>query len=107
MKIFQNYQSTLDGLSETIRELWAIIENPKTAQKEKIKSISILTHCYDKRFGLLEMEPKVNQLAQFINQVLQKEKDVIRREKALQAYLEGRRLTQREIDLATKEEKVF
>ena len=66
-----------------------------------MKAISIILQCYSKRSELLNIEPEVNGLREYIDSVKKAEKEINRREKALQVYLEGRKLTQDEIDFAT------
>ena len=70
------------------------MDDPKAEQKERMKAISIILQCYGKRLELLNLEPEVNGLKEYIDSVKRAENDIKRREKALQAYLEGRKLTQ-------------
>jgi hypothetical protein len=47
---------------------------------------------------------EVNGLKEYIDSVKKAEREINRKEKALQAYLEGRKLTQHEIDIETSPE---
>jgi hypothetical protein len=100
-------QNTLAGLAELIKKLWTSVDDPKTELREKMKAISFIMQCYNKRLELLNFEPHVNDLKTYIDSVREAQKDITRREKALQAFLEGRRITEQELDLATMPEKVF
>jgi hypothetical protein len=83
------------------------VDDPKAEQKERMKAISIILQCYGKRLELLNIEPQVNGLREYIDSVKKAENDINRKEKALQAYLDGRKLTQDEIDLETDPNAVF
>lgn len=63
--------------------------------------MSLILLCYNKRLELLNFESQFNEFKEYIDSVTKAEKEISRREKALQAYLEGRKLTQDEIDFAT------
>jgi hypothetical protein len=86
---------------------WTIVDDPKAEQKERMKAISIILQCYDKRIELLDLEPQVNEMKEYFDSINKAEREINRREKALQAYLEGRKLTQQEIDFETNPEALF
>jgi uncharacterized UPF0160 family protein len=100
-------QNTLYGLSEIIKKLWIIVDDPKAEQKEKMKSISIIIQCYNRRLDLLNFEPQVNDLKEYIDTIKREAKDIDRREKTLEDYLKKQKLTQQEIDSATDPNAVF
>lgn len=106
-EFFLGIQNTLAGLTEIIKKCWVIVDDPRADQKERMKAISIVLQCYGKRLELLRKEPQVNGMREYIESVKKTEKEVNRRERALQAYLEGRKLTQHEIDMATDPEAIF
>ena len=56
--------------------------------------------CYNNKFGLINLNPIVKEMNRYLDETKMKEKDIKRREKALQAYIEGRKLTEEEIDRA-------
>jgi hypothetical protein len=56
---------------------------------------------------MLGTENTLNQMNNMYKQMLGKEKELTRIENVLKAFLEGRKLTQREIDFATKPNAVF
>ena len=72
-----------------------------------MKAISLILQCYNRRFELLRLEPEVNEIKEYIDIVKKASKDIEMREKRLQAYLEERKLTQRDIDIATDPHAVF
>ena len=72
-----------------------------------MKAISLILQCYNRRFELLRLEPEVNQIKEYTDTVKKASKDIHMKEKRIQAYLEGRRLMQSDIDLATNPEAVF
>lgn len=103
--MFLEVQNTLAGLAELVKKSWTIVDDPKAEQKERMKAISIILQCYSKRLELLNIEPQVNGLRQYIDSV--KKAEINRREKALQAYLEGRKLTLEEVEKETDPQRVF
>jgi hypothetical protein len=56
---------------------------------------------------MLGTERTLNQMDNLYQQMLMKERDLNRRETALKAFLEERKLTQRKIDFATDPNAVF
>jgi len=64
-----------------------------------MKAISIILQCCGKRLELLNTEPEVNGLREYIDSIKKAENDMNRREKAIQAYLEGRKLTKMKLTL--------
>jgi seryl-tRNA(Sec) selenium transferase len=57
----------------------------KTVQKERMKAISLILRCYNRRFELVKFEPEVNKLKEYIDNVNKSAKEIARREKASQA----------------------
>ena len=56
---------------------------------------------------MLGTERTLNQMNTVYNQMLVKEKELTRIENALKAFLEGRKLTQNEIDSTTNPNRLF
>ena len=56
-EFFLNLQNTLAGLTEIIKKSWTIVDDPQADQKERMKAMSIILQCYDKRLDLLTSEP--------------------------------------------------
>ena len=106
-EFFLDLQNTLTGLTEIIKKSWTIVDDPKADQKERMKAISIILQCYDKRLELLISEPKANEIREYIEGVKKAEKEISRREKALQVCLEERKLTNEEIDRETDTQAKF
>jgi predicted transcriptional regulator len=106
-EFFLNLQNTLAGLTEIIKKSWTIVDDPQADQKERMKAMSIILQCYDKRLDLLNSEPTVDAVREYIERVKKAEKEISRREKALQVYLEERKLTNEEIDRETDTQAKF
>jgi hypothetical protein len=69
--------------------------------------MSVIKECYKYKTELLGTERDLNQMNHLYQQMFVKEKDLTRRENALKAFLEGRKLTEDEIDRATDPNRVF
>ncbi len=69
--------------------------------------MSVIKECYKYKTEMLGTGQKLNQMNTLYQQMLVKEKDLTKRENALKAFLEGRKLTQREIDFKTNPNAVF
>lgn len=65
--LFLDVQNTLAGLAQLIKKSWTIVDDPKIDQKEKMKAISLILQCYNKRLDLLNFEPEVNELREILN----------------------------------------
>lgn len=100
-------KNTLAGLTELVKKSWTIVDDSKAGKKEKIKAMSFILQCYNKRLELLNFENRFNEHKEYFDSVRKREKEINRREKALQAYLEDKKLTQRQIDFATDPNAVF
>jgi predicted transcriptional regulator len=74
-ELFLDIQNTLAGLAELIKKSWTIVDDPKAEQKERMKAISIILQCYSKRLELLNIEPEVNGLREYIDSVKKAEND--------------------------------
>ena len=93
-------QNALDGVGELMKNLWMIIDNPKIEVKEKIKAIKLTLYCYNMRFSLIECELLIKDFYNYAEKVKSdketnkvREEEITRREKALQDYLDARKLT--------------
>ena len=73
-EFFLNLQNTLAGLTEIIKKSWTIVDDPQTDQKERMKAMSIILHCYDKRLDLLNSEPTVDAVREYTERVKKAEK---------------------------------
>ncbi len=95
------------GIDEMIKNLWKIVDDNRTNVKSRLKAMSTIKECYKYKTEILGTEQKLNQMNTLYQQMLVKEKELTRREKALKAFLEGRKLTQDEIDSETDPNRVF
>lgn len=69
--------------------------------------MAVIKECYKYKIEMLGTERTLNQMNTMYQQMLVKEKDLTKRENALKAFLEERKLTLREIDFATDSNAVF
>lgn len=90
-----------------MKDLWRIIDDTRVQVKERTKAMKLLLECYKIRLQLIVSEPFVKDFYQYVEQIKSMEQDISRRERALKAYLEGRKLTQQEIDYSTDPNAVF
>ena len=68
--------------------------------------MSVIKACYKYKTEMLGTERTLNQMNTVYNQTLMKEKELTRRENALKAFLEGRKLTEDEISRETDPNRV-
>ena len=68
--------------------------------------MSVIKECYKYKTEMLGTERTLNQMNTVYNQTLMKEKELTRRENALKAFLEGRKLTEDEISRETDPNRV-
>ena len=61
------------GFTELMK-LWAIVDEPKTHFKEKIKAISLIMQCYNNKFVLINLEPIVKEMKRYLDETKMKEK---------------------------------
>jgi hypothetical protein len=101
-------QNGLDGIEELMKNLWSIIDNPKTEVKEKMKAMNLMMQCHILRLKLVDSEAFIKQCDDQADKVKRdeetntlREQEVSRREKALERALEdhlkNQKLTQQEI----------
>jgi hypothetical protein len=90
-----------------IKNSWKIVDDNRTNVRSRLKAMSVIKECYKYKMEMLGTENTLNQMNNLYEQVLVKEKELTRRENALKAFLEGRKLTQREIDFTTDPNAVF
>jgi hypothetical protein len=90
-----------------IKNTWKIVDDNRTNVRSRLKAMSVIKECYKYKTEMLETESRLNQMNNVYKQMLVKEKELTRRENALKAFLEGRKLTQREVNFATDPNSVF
>jgi hypothetical protein len=90
----------LDGVGELMKNLWLIIDNPKIEVKERMKAINLIMDCYYMRSKLLKSEAINKEFLDYTKKVQSdeeairiREQEISRKEKALQDYLDVRKLT--------------
>jgi predicted transcriptional regulator len=100
-------QNTMAGLGELIKKAWTIVDDSKTKHRERMKAISLIMQCYNKRLELLSLEPQVNNLKEYIDNIMKKERELSTKEKILEAHREGRKLSWHELSSAVDDNRQF
>jgi hypothetical protein len=116
-RYYHEQQTGLDGVQELMKNLWLIIDNPKTEVKERMKAMNLMLHCYYMRFKLVESEVLVKDFYEHEQKVKTdeeanaiREQEISRREKALERaldHLKNQKLTQSEVDQIIDPNAVF
>lgn len=52
--ILGNHTDVMNGLDELIKRLWMILDNPRTSDKVRIKTIEVVKECYSERRALYD-----------------------------------------------------
>jgi hypothetical protein len=105
--MYSEQQNTLDSVAELMKNLWLIIDNPKTEVKERMKAMNLMMQCYYMRFKLVDSEVLVKDFYNHAKKVKSdeetlriREQEISRREKslerALEEHLKNEKLTQEE-----------
>jgi predicted transcriptional regulator len=99
-RYYYEQQNALDGVGELMKNLWLIIDNPKIEVKERMKAMNLIMHCYYMRSKLLNSEAINKEFLDYTKKVQSdeetntiREQEISRKEKALQDYLDVRKLT--------------
>ena len=99
-RYYHEQQNALDGVAELMKNLWLIIDNPKIQVKEKIKAMNLMLHCCYMRLKLVDSEVLLKDFYEHAEKVKSdeeankvREQEISRKEKALQDYLDARKLT--------------
>jgi predicted transcriptional regulator len=106
-RLSEEYINISLGIDEMIKNSWKIVDDNRTNIKSRLKAMSMIKECYKYKTEMLGTERTLNQMNNLYHQMLMKEKDLTKREKELQAYLEERKLTQGDITRATDPNRVF
>lgn len=95
------------GIDEMIKNSWKIVDDNRTNARSRLKAMTVIKECYKYKVEMLGTENTLIQMNNFYQQTLMKERDLTRRENELKAFLEGRKLTQEEINHETDPNRVF
>jgi predicted transcriptional regulator len=106
-RLSEEYINISLGIDEMIKNSWKIVDDNRTNVKSRLKAISVIKECYKYKTEMLGTERTLNQMNNLYQQMLVKEKELTRRENALKAFLEGRKLTEDEIRRETDPNRVF
>ena len=106
-RLSEEYINISLGIDEMIKNSWKIVDDKRTNVKSRLKAMSVIKECYKYKTEMLATEKTLNQMNKVYQQILMKEKDLTKRENALKAFLEGRKLTQDEIHRETNPNRVF
>ena len=106
-RLSEEYINISLGIDEMIKNSWKIVDDNRTNVRSRLKAMSVIKECYKYKTEMLGTERILNQMNTLHQQMIVKEKELKRRETALKAFLEGRKLTQREVDFETDPNAVF
>jgi DNA-binding transcriptional regulator LsrR (DeoR family) len=106
-RLSEEYINISLGIDEMIKNSWKIVDDNRTNVKTRLKAMSGIKECYKYKMEMLGTERTLNQMNTLYKQMLVKEKELTRRENALKAFLEGRKLTEDEIFRETNPNRVF
>ena len=106
-RLSEEYINISLGIDEMIKNSWKIVDDNRTNVKSRLKAMSVIKECYKYKTEMLGTERTLNQMNNLYQQMLVKEKDLTKRENALKAFLEGRKLTEDEIYRETDPNRVF
>jgi hypothetical protein len=106
-RLSEEYINISLGIDEMIKNAWKIVDYNRTNVRSRLKAMSVIKECYKYKTEMLGTESTLNQMNTLYKQMLVKEKELTRRENALKAFLEGRKLTEDEICRETNPNRVF
>lgn len=106
-RLSEEYINISLDIDEMIKNAWKIVDDNRTNVRSRLKAMSVIKDCYKYKTEMLGTERALNQMNNLYQQMLVKEKELTRRENALKAFLEGRKLMEDEIDRATDPKRVF
>ena len=106
-RLSEEYINISLGIDEMIKNSWKIVDDNRTNVKSRLKAMSVIKECYKYKMEMLGTERTLNHMNTLYKQMLVKEKELTRRENALKAFLEGRKLTEDEIHRETDPNRVF
>jgi predicted transcriptional regulator len=113
-RLSEEYINISLGIDEMIKNSWKIVDDNRTNVddnrtnvKSRLKAMSVIKECYKYKTEMLGTERILNQMNTLHQQIFMKEKDITKRENALKAFLEGRKLTEDEIDRSTDPNRKF
>ncbi|MGD9673458.1 MAG: hypothetical protein AB7U98_08265 [Candidatus Nitrosocosmicus sp.] len=72
--IFGIHFDIVNGSAELLKQAWNLLENPKTDNKTKLKAMSFIKDCYDKRIELFQGIPYMVAIGEKMNEINKKEK---------------------------------
>ena len=106
-RLSEEYINISLGIDEMIKNSWKIVDDNRTNVRSRLKAMSVIKECYKYKMEMLGTENALNQMNNLYQQMLMKEKDITKRENALKAFLEGRKLTEDEIYRESDPTRVF
>ena len=106
-RLSEEYINISLGIDEMIKNSWKIVDDSRINARSRLKAMAVIKECYKYKMEIFSTESALNQMKDIYQEMVVKEKDLTRRENALKAFLEERKLTQREIDFATDPNAVF
>jgi hypothetical protein len=80
------------GIDEMIKNSWKIVDDNRTNVRSRLKAMAVIKECYKYKMEMLGTERTLNQMNTMYQQMLVKERDLTKRENALKAFLDERKL---------------
>lgn len=72
--LFENHFDIVNGSSELLKQAWKILDNPKTDNKTRLKTMDFIKDIYDKRIELFQGLPYMVKIIEKMNEIDRKEK---------------------------------
>ncbi|MDR4492306.1 MAG: hypothetical protein R2685_15640 [Candidatus Nitrosocosmicus sp.] len=72
--LFENHFDIVNGSTELLKQAWKILDNPKTDNKTRLKTMDFIKDIYDKRIELFQGLPYMVKIREKMKEVNKKEK---------------------------------
>ncbi|MGD9535084.1 MAG: hypothetical protein AB7V56_15120 [Candidatus Nitrosocosmicus sp.] len=72
--LFEVHFDIVNGSTELLKQAWKILDNPKTDNKTRLKTMDFIKDIYDKRIELFQGLPYMVKIREKMNEVNKKEK---------------------------------
>lgn len=92
----ENFKSQL-SLEEQIEKLYISLDNPKLEEKDRLKSLDMLLKLFDKKEYLFSVRLDLFRFELRLKRLIDKEEELRKKEKMLEAEKEGRKLSWNDI----------
>jgi hypothetical protein len=72
--LFENHFDIVNGSAEMLKQAWKMLDDPKTDNKTKLKIMTFINDCYDKRIQLFQGLPYMVKINEKVKEINRKEK---------------------------------